>query len=554
MRWAGLAALATLVTACSSGTAPAPTVKVDRGPVSTSVAASGTLVAVDEQNIGFADRGKLAELMVKVGDKVTVGQPLARLDDGGLSQSLASAQAKLDQQKASLDKITGSNTVEAAQASLDSAQAILDATQANVDAVNHANSSATRRARVQLDFDRKVLAQAKAAAASGCPDMMSAAPTPAPAAQPMPTASAPPPVPGGTGGGSTQPPVTTTADPAGRRGFVGMGESSPRVRPVAYVTSDVSSCSSVQSAQRTVIASETALDQAENTENTAATQGEISVAQARSTAVDAQSQLNSANSDRPADRAGQEAAVRDAQIAVDGAKVDLENATLRAPVAGTISTVNGQVGEFIAAAGGATSLAPGSTARIPAAASTATSTDAAGGGGAAAGGAFITISNVDTFQLVVPFEESDAAEVAPNQKVDVSIDAVAGLTKPGTVAAIAPTSDTISGVVSYYATIVLNENDPRLKDGQTAQADVLTQTVERALRVPSATVRQENGRSVVTVPGPDGAPLPVPFTAGLVGDQFTEVTSGLQEGQDIVLPQAQVTATPGGGGPPNGGG
>ena len=157
LRWAGLAAVAVLATACGGGTPPVPTVKVDRGPVSTSVSASGKLVSTNDQNLGFSDRGKIAEIMVKVGDKVTAGQPLARLDDGALTQALNSARAKLDQQNASLGKITGSYTVEGAQAALDAANAVLEATESNVNAVNEANSAATRRAKVQLDFDRAVL-------------------------------------------------------------------------------------------------------------------------------------------------------------------------------------------------------------------------------------------------------------------------------------------------------------------------------------------------------------------------------------------------------------
>ena len=110
---------------------------------------------------------------------------------------------------------------------------------------------------------------------------------------------------------------------------------------------------------------------------------------------------------------------------------------------------------------------------------------------------------------------------------------------------VAPTADSISGVVNYYATIVLNESDPRLKDGQTAQADVITKTVPNALRVPANAVRSDPNGTVVDIPGPDGKPVPTPITTGLQGDQFTEITSGLQDGQDVLLPQATVNATGG---------
>jgi HlyD family secretion protein len=134
----------------------------------------------------------------------------------------------------------------------------------------------------------------------------------------------------------------------------------------------------------------------------------------------------------------------------------------------------------------------------------------------------------------------------------VTVDAVPGLTSPGTVVAVAPTADHVSGVVSYYATIVLTQVDPQLKDGQTAQADVLTETVDNVLRVPAAAVRRENGRTVVSLPGSDGQPVTREFTPGLVGANSTEVRSGLDEGQQVLLPQATVEATANGGGGPRG--
>jgi hypothetical protein len=69
-------------------------------------------------------------------------------------------------------------------------------------------------------------------------------------------------------------------------------------------------------------------------------------------------------------------------------------------------------------------------------------------------------------------------------------------------------------------------------------------------------IKQGNG-SFVNVPGPDGKPVQVPFQPGVVGDNNTQVLSGLREGQPILLPQAQVSPTQprgGGGGGGAGGG
>lgn len=57
-------------------------------------------------------------------------------------------------------------------------------------------------------------------------------------------------------------------------------------------------------------------------------------------------------------------------------------------------------------------------------------------------------------------------------------------------------------------------------------------------------------RWAVSIPGSDGKPVTTPFTPGMVGDEFTEVSSGLNLGQEVLLPQAQVTASANRGGLP----
>ena len=114
--------------------------------------------------------------------------------------------------------------------------------------------------------------------------------------------------------------------------------------------------------------------------------------------------------------------------------------------------------------------------------------------------------------------------------MEVTVDANPDLRAPATVLA-----------------IVLREGaDPRLRDGQTALADVVVESVDNVLRVPSAAVRREtSGATVVDVRAEDGQPRPTPFTAGTVGDEYTQVLSGLREGQELLLPQTQQAASSG---------
>jgi HlyD family secretion protein len=254
--------------------------------------------------------------------------------------------------------------------------------------------------------------------------------------------------------------------------------------------------------------------------------------------VSARNNANSERSDRPFNIEEQRGAVVSQQAAVAAAQRDVDDATLRSPVAATVSAVNGVVGEYLAPSSGTSALAPGSQAGIPGVDS-ATAAQAAAGTAAnparPGGTQFLVLDNIDAFQVVVPFNESDAATISQNQKVNVAVDAVPDVTLEGTVLSVAPTGTAISGVVTYYVTIVVNNSDPRIKDGQTVRATVVTEELANVLTVPSAAVRQESGRSVVTVLNPDGTQTTVPFEPGKVGADRTQVLSGLREGQQIVL-------------------
>ena len=114
-------------------------------------------------------------------------------------------------------------------------------------------------------------------------------------------------------------------------------------------------------------------------------------------------------------------------------------------------------------------------------------------------------------------------------------DGIPDLTLPGTVTAVSPSATALSGVISYYATVTLAQGDPRLKNGQTAQAAVLTTELDDVLSVPNSAVHRQGDRTTVTVQQFDGQRT-VEFQAGVVGDERTQVLSGLTAGDEVVVP------------------
>ena len=120
-------ALVLLVTADLLRPSPAPatrvaTALVRKGTVRVVARATGTLVPVNQQNANFRQPGQLVEVDAKVGDRVQAGQVLARIDPGPLQDALRQAQARLQQDQATLDNTVSGNAVPTARHNLDAAQ------------------------------------------------------------------------------------------------------------------------------------------------------------------------------------------------------------------------------------------------------------------------------------------------------------------------------------------------------------------------------------------------------------------------------------------------
>lgn len=113
------------IIACSAEETPEPTPVV---PVElpNTVSAEAFVVPVREANLSFETGGRVAEVLVEEGDRVSEGDPLIRLDDAILQAGLASAEAGLANAQANLADVTAGATPEEiaqAQANLDKAQA-----------------------------------------------------------------------------------------------------------------------------------------------------------------------------------------------------------------------------------------------------------------------------------------------------------------------------------------------------------------------------------------------------------------------------------------------
>jgi multidrug efflux pump subunit AcrA (membrane-fusion protein) len=228
----------------------------------------------------------------------------------------------------------------------------------------------------------------------------------------------------------------------------------------------------------------------------------------------------------------------EATIATD--RTALDETTLRAPVSGTITAVNGSVGETVSGSG--SSISQGAA---NASASSSSQGNAAGSGSSSSSSsssALFTIDSLDKLEVVSGFAEADATKLAVGEPATITFPALPNTEVAGRLTAVSSISTVVSNVVTYNATITLVNPPAEVKEGMTASVSVITQTRSNVLELPSSAITTTGNTSTVELLA-NGKTTVTPVTTGLVGSSTTEVLSGLKKGDVVVEPTVSVTAS-----------
>ena len=128
----------------------------DRGTVTSVVSGTGSLQPAGRMTVNFKTAGTLTEVDVKVGDKVTTGQVLARLDPSTQQAALAQAQASLASAQANLQSVQSPLTsaqLAQLQHQLSASQQNYNDTVASVNAQNQADASTVANDQAKVNAD-----------------------------------------------------------------------------------------------------------------------------------------------------------------------------------------------------------------------------------------------------------------------------------------------------------------------------------------------------------------------------------------------------------------
>src|SRR5581483_7545602 len=222
------------------------------------------------------------------------------------------------------------------------------------------------------------------------------------------------------------------------------------------------------------------------------------------------------------DLAAAQAAVEQANGQVESAQYNLDQSVLKAPFAGIVSQIGLNPGELATGAG-------------------------------TVGGGSITLVDPSQVHVEANVDESDVSHVQVGQPVVLTFDALPGQQVPGQVTAVAPQSTTTQGVTSYLVTIA-TEGGEGVRPGMTATANIVYAQQDGALLVPNRAIRRQGRDQVVDVLTAGGQVETRVVQRGISNDQVTEITGGLAEGDQVVIPTTQTRAPSAAGGAGLGGG
>ena len=147
------------------------------------------------------------------------------------------------------------------------------------------------------------------------------------------------------------------------------------------------------------------------------------------------------------------------------------------------------------------------------------------------------VEDLDHLVVMLDLSEFDVGRIHPGAPVRVSVDALGGREFGGHVRDIASGGIDSGGVVNFPVMISLNSHH-RLRPGMSVSARVIVSRRRDVVRIPLAAVAHKAGRPTVTVRTRSGAVRRRAVVLGLSGAEFVEVHSGLRAGERVVIRSA----------------
>jgi len=186
------------------------------------------------------------------------------------------------------------------------------------------------------------------------------------------------------------------------------------------------------------------------------------------------------------------------------------------------------------------------------------------GNGVPKGTVAMQIVDPDKFQADILVSEMDIYQVKLGGDASVQLSSLPGVSLPAKVTHISPTATIQSGVVNYKVTVeiqpleaptpggqtppgrqmptMISENF-QLREGLTVTVNIIIGEATDVLLVPNGAITTRGRQTYVQVMSADGTTQERAVTTGISNWQYTEVTGGLSEGEQVVVTQGTASTT-----------
>jgi len=207
-----------------------------------------------------------------------------------------------------------------------------------------------------------------------------------------------------------------------------------------------------------------------------------------------------------------------AEARIAALEATLDQVSIDAPFAGTLTEVDAKVGDQVA---------PGVRA--------------------------FRIDDLSRLLVDVEITEVDINRIRVGQPVTMTLDAVLDKEYSGRVIEVARVGVPAQGVVNFTVTVEISNPDDGVRPGMTAGVNIITDLVENILLVPNRAVRLREGQRIVYVLR-NGQSVVEEIELGLTSDTQSELVGGNIGEGDLLILNPPVQFQPGGGMRPGGGG
>ena len=208
--------------------------------------------------------------------------------------------------------------------------------------------------------------------------------------------------------------------------------------------------------------------------------------------------------------------LRSAEISMQNLQDAMNNYTITAPISGTIIEKDAKVGDAVKA-----------------------------------GDTLCIVYDLSYLEMSINVDELQISSISVGQQVQITADAVPDKTYVGTVTRVSMKGASNGGTTTYPVTIRIDDTDG-LRPGMNANAEIVVAEAKNALVVPNAAVVRGSyvlvtkdspsaANADTTMEAPEGF-VYVPVKTGVSDDDYTQIVSGIQEGDTIGYDPSSVSS------------